>query len=56
MPRTIQEGKGMSAEMLLITVQLKCTVSSVYIKQPSVCLDLLVGQRAVAKRSHLSAY
>lgn len=54
MPRTIQEGKGMSREMLLIMVQLKCTASSLYIKQPNVCMDLLLGQRAVNKMSHLS--
>lgn len=50
---TIQEGKGMSREMLLITVQLKCT-SSVYIKQPSVFMDLLLGQGTMTKMSHLS--
>lgn len=54
MPRTIQEGKGMSREMLLIMVQLKCAASSLYIKQPSVRMDLLLGQRAVNKMSHLS--
>lgn len=54
MPRTIQEGKGMSREMLLIMVQLKCTASSLYIEQSNVCMDLLLGQRAVNKMSYLS--